>query len=140
MASLVAWMVKNLPAMQETQIRSLGQKDPWRREWLPTQVFLPRKFHGQRSLVGYSPWGCKELSTTECLTQTHIIYLTVYAYIEIQMYSYMKCIYIYMKYCLYNLLNYCDMPGIALSTFLYWIFIKILWGFLLLLKFSHFTD
>ena len=36
LASLVAQMVKTLPAMQETQVRSLGQEDPWRREWLPT--------------------------------------------------------------------------------------------------------
>ena len=34
-------------------------KIPWRKEWLPTPVFLPRKFHGQRSLTGYSPWGPK---------------------------------------------------------------------------------
>ena len=40
-ASLVAQMVKNLTAMQETQVRSLGWEDPWRREWLPTPVFLP---------------------------------------------------------------------------------------------------
>ena len=40
----------------------------WRREWQPTPVFLPGEFHGQRSLVGYSPWGCKELDTTEPLT------------------------------------------------------------------------
>ena len=40
-------------------------KIPWRRKWQPTQVFLPGKFHGQRRLVGYSPWGCKELDTTE---------------------------------------------------------------------------
>ena len=33
------------------------RKIPWRSEWLPTPVFLPREFHGQRSLVGYSPWG-----------------------------------------------------------------------------------
>ena len=33
--------------------------DTWRREWLPTPVFLPGEFHGQRSLVGYSPWGYK---------------------------------------------------------------------------------
>ena len=32
---------------------------PWRRKWQPTPVFLPGKSHGQRSLVGYSPWGCK---------------------------------------------------------------------------------
>ena len=38
---------------------------PWRKEWLPTPVFLPGEFQGQRSLVGYSPWGCKELDATE---------------------------------------------------------------------------
>ena len=36
----------------------------WRRKWQPTTVFLPGKSHGQRSLVGYSPWGCKELDMT----------------------------------------------------------------------------
>ena len=40
-------------------------KIPWRREWLPTAVFLLGEFHGQRSLVGYSPWGCKELVMAE---------------------------------------------------------------------------
>ena len=38
---------------------------PWRRDWLPTPVFLPGEFQGQRSLADYSPWGCKELDTTE---------------------------------------------------------------------------
>ena len=36
-------------------------KTPWRREWLPTSLFLPGEFHGWRSLVGYSLWGHKEL-------------------------------------------------------------------------------
>ena len=40
----------------------------WRREWQPTPVSLPGESHGQRSLVGYSPWGHKELDTTERLT------------------------------------------------------------------------
>ena len=40
-------------------------KISWRREWLPTPVFLPGEFHGQRSLAGYSPWGHKESDTTE---------------------------------------------------------------------------
>ena len=35
------------------------RKIPWRREWLPTAVFLPGEFHGQRNLAGYSPWGYK---------------------------------------------------------------------------------
>ena len=43
------------------------RKIPWRRKWQPTPEFLPRKSHGQRSLVGYSPWGHKELDTTEWL-------------------------------------------------------------------------
>ena len=43
-------------------------KAPWRRKWQPTPVFLPGEFHGQRSLEGYSPWGCKESDRTEQLT------------------------------------------------------------------------
>ena len=42
--------------------------NPWRRKWQPTPVFLPRESHGQRSLVGYSPWGGKESDITEQLT------------------------------------------------------------------------
>ena len=57
--SLVAQLVKNLPAMQETGVRSLGWEDPWRRAWQPTSVFLPGESHGQRSLEGYSPWGLR---------------------------------------------------------------------------------
>ena len=41
------------------------EKTPWRREWLPTPVFLPRKYHGQRSLAGYSPWCRQDSDTTE---------------------------------------------------------------------------
>ena len=41
------------------------KKIPWTRKWQTTPVFLPGKSHGQRSLVGYSPWGHKELDTTE---------------------------------------------------------------------------
>ena len=40
-------------------------KIPWRWEWLPTPVFLPGESQGQRSLVGYSQWGCKQSNTTE---------------------------------------------------------------------------
>ena len=53
-----ASVVKNLPVMrktQETQVRSLGWKVPWRKAWQPTPVFLPGDSHGQRSLAGYSP-------------------------------------------------------------------------------------
>jgi len=40
-------------------------KIPWRREWLPTPVFLPGESYGQRRLVSHSPWGCKESDMTE---------------------------------------------------------------------------
>ena len=53
--SLVAQMIKDMAAMQETPFRSLGRKDPERRKWQPTPVFLSGKCHGQRSLIGYSP-------------------------------------------------------------------------------------
>jgi len=49
------------------------RKMPWRREWQPTPIFLPGKFHGQKSLVGYSPWGHKESATTEWLALTIIL-------------------------------------------------------------------
>ena len=65
--SLVAQTVKGLPTMQETRVRFLGGEIPWRRQWQPTPVLLPGKSHGQRSLVGYSPWGHKESDTTERL-------------------------------------------------------------------------
>ena len=55
--SLVAQMVKNLPAMQETWVQSLGWEDPWRKEWQPTPVSLPGESHGQRNLAGCSPRG-----------------------------------------------------------------------------------
>ena len=62
-ASLVAQVVKNLPAVQETWVQ--GWEDPQRREWLPTPVFLPQEFHEQRSLVGYSSWYFKKSGMTE---------------------------------------------------------------------------
>ena len=58
-------IVKNLPAAQETQVQFLGQEDPLEKEMQPTPVFLPGKFHGQRILAGYSPWGHKETDMTE---------------------------------------------------------------------------
>ena len=50
---------------KETWVRSLNWKDPLEEGWQPTPVFLPGEFHGQRSLVGYSSQGCKELDMTE---------------------------------------------------------------------------
>ena len=61
----MAQTVKNLPAMRETQVHSMGQEDPLEKGIVPTSVFLPEKSHGQRSLAGYNPWGRKESDTTE---------------------------------------------------------------------------
>ena len=68
-ASLVAQRLKSLPLMRETWVRSLGWEDPLEKEMAtqPTPVLLPRESHGQRSLIGYSPWGRKESDTTERL-------------------------------------------------------------------------
>ena len=64
-ASLVAQKVKNLPAMQETWDQSLDREDPLEKGMATTPVFLPGEFHGKKSLACYSPWGGKELDTTE---------------------------------------------------------------------------
>ena len=62
-ASLVARTVQIPPAVQENWVRSLSWKDPLEKRLVPP-VFLPGDFLGQRSLVGYSPQGHKELDTT----------------------------------------------------------------------------
>ena len=74
-------MVKNLSLQcRRAGFDSWVGKIPCRREWLPTPVFLPSEFHGQRILAGYSPWGHKESDMTEqlilllfhCLPKTEI--------------------------------------------------------------------
>ena len=61
-------VVKNPPASAEDSSSTPGSgKIPWRRKWQPTPVFLPGKSHGQRSLVGYSPWHRKESDMTKRL-------------------------------------------------------------------------
>ena len=74
----MALVVKNPPA----NARDIGDggfnpwvgKTPWRRKWQSTPVFLPRKFHGQRSLVGYSPWDQKGLKKTEHEGKNYLAY------------------------------------------------------------------
>ena len=64
---------KGFPAGSDGKVsaRNVGRFDPWdgkipwRRKWQPTPVLLFRKFHGWRSLVGYSPWSCKELDKSD---------------------------------------------------------------------------
>ena len=65
----VVTVVKNPPAnagdLRDTDSILTWGKIPWRRKWQPTLVFLPREFHGLRSLAGYSPLGHKQSDTTE---------------------------------------------------------------------------
>ena len=64
-------MVKNPPANAGDMRPGFNlwiRKNLWKRKWQPTPVSLPGKSHEQRSLVGSSPWGCKELDTTEQLS------------------------------------------------------------------------
>ena len=64
--SLVAQTAKNLTAMRETWVRSLGQEDPLEKKMVTQlQYSCLENPHGQRSLGGYSPWGCQELETPE---------------------------------------------------------------------------
>ena len=66
-------VVKNPPANEETWVQSLGREDPQRREWQLNPAFLPGKSHGQRSLAGYSPRGCKESDTSEQLSTSNAL-------------------------------------------------------------------
>ena len=80
-ASLVAQPVKNPPAdagdIKRRGFNPWDGKIPWRRAWRPTLIFLPGKFHGQRSLEAYSLWSCKESDKTEHLC-THYYQFAVY--------------------------------------------------------------
>ena len=68
-ASLVIQTVKNPPAMQETWVQSLGWEDPLGGgHGRPLQYSCLENPHGQRSLAGYSAWGCKESDMNERLS------------------------------------------------------------------------
>ena len=69
-AALVAQMVTNLPVMQKTQIRSLGQEDTLVKEMVTHSSTLPWRIPWTEEPGSYSSWGCKELDMTEQLTFT----------------------------------------------------------------------
>ena len=71
-AFLVTQMVKNLSAMQETWVQSLGWEDTLKKGMTnDSSIFLPGEFHGQRSLAGYRPWGHKKSDTAERLNKNN---------------------------------------------------------------------
>ena len=92
-SSLATQTVQNLPATQETWVRSLGREDSLEKAWHPTPVFLPGEFHGQRRLVvGYSPWGLKESDTVRESMHVHMcISISIYIYKYVCV-----CVYIYL--------------------------------------------
>ena len=63
--------------VQEAQVHPWVGTIPWKRKWQSTSVFLPGKSHGQRSLLGYSPWGCKKIRHDLGLNNN------IYTYIQI---------------------------------------------------------
>ena len=66
------------------KLDSWVRKIPWRRKQQPNPVFLPGKSHGQRSLMGYSPWCCKELDMTQQLSMHNdICYYSITQYVFI---------------------------------------------------------
>ena len=74
-------VVKNPPANAEDAGSIPGlRRFPWRRKCQPTPVFLPGKSHGQRSLVGYSPWVCKRIRHDLTKQQQQIYPYTCYLY------------------------------------------------------------
>ena len=83
-----AQTVKHLPAMEEPQVWSLGQKAPLEKGMATHSRFLPGKPHGQRSLAGDTLWDYKESDMTEWLT-----FLYIYIYIYINKYYICVCVY-----------------------------------------------
>ena len=76
-------MVKNLPAVQETWVQSLGREDTLEKGMAMHSSILSGEFHAQMSLAGYSPRGQKELDMTEQLTLSHLkfyIYLLFFRF------------------------------------------------------------
>ena len=95
-------MVKNPFASagdaREPEFRPWVGKIPWSGKWQPTPVFLPRGSHGQRSLVGYSPWGGKESDTTEVTEQACTPPRAVYQHATGQETSVTKAYHIFKNY------------------------------------------
>ena len=67
-ASLVAQMVKNMPAVWETWSQSLDWEDPLEKGTATHSIFWTGEYHGQRSLAGHSPWSRNESDTTKQLS------------------------------------------------------------------------
>ena len=105
--SLVAQMVKNLLVCRRPKFSPWVGKIPWGSIWQPTPEFLPGEPYEQRSLVAYSPLGCKESDTTEQLTHTHT---HTHTHIALRAVSGVSC-----GWCMHTPLWVCVLSRIATS-------------------------
>ena len=83
---MVVQTVENLLQCRRPRFDPWVRKMPWRRECQPTPVFLPGESHGQRSLVGYSPWGCKESDMTELLSTYIMLEFLLWIKVRLSLY------------------------------------------------------
>ena len=115
-------VVKNSPAMRRCRFDPWVGKIPWRREWQPTP-FLPGKSHGQRSLVGFSPQGGKELDTTGRLNDnsTHMQHPWLFHVI------FLSKFYFILSYFL-EAQDYQGSPAFAILKYLKWYVLRVLTG------------
>ena len=85
MADSCQCMAKPIQYCKVRKKNPLVGKIPWRRKWQPTPLFLPGKFHGQRSLMGHSPWVTKSwirLSTPTCTFHTYMYEIYIYIFLS----------------------------------------------------------
>ena len=113
---------------------------PWRRKWQPTPVFLPGKSHGQGSLVGCSPWGCRRVGHNLATKQHSYIYIYVCVcvcmYKCIFMISHFSCvymhiyiyIYIHTHICAFCLTIHLLMDTCCYQSLLLWVILSWMWN------------
>ena len=108
--------VKNLPAMWEIQVRFQIGGIPWRRKWLPTPIFLPGRFHGNRSLAGYSLLSHKELDMTERLTLAMVSICLTLCKTDKLFSTVVKPLYTYIVHA------WVPVASCAVSVLMFWVF------------------
>ena len=107
-------------SIQESKEMRWERDDPWvrkgleRKKWQPISVFLPRESHGQRRLVGYSPWSLKELDMTEATHHVHVQLIYSALLVSCIQYSDLKAFYFFNS--LYFIICYYKILGIVLCA------------------------
>ena len=130
-------VVKNLPANAGFDL--WVWKLPWRRKWQPIPVFLPGKLQDQRSLVGYSPWGCKRIrhdlvskqqqQMTKWFWKIFLVFISHLYILFCEVFVEIFCLFIYLNMGIMGLLV--PWPGIKLNpswSLNHWIARKLLFG------------